>query len=241
MTHKTIMRMLAVATLVASASSVASENDRARFLRETGGSIDLPPKGCVAVVDCTSGQMRNLLDTPLTMLEEITQVVFKRMTKPAFHLSKTPAQVKAESGAAVVVFVVNIPAFPPMLVQPDDNWGVVNMEPFLSQGYDVQHVQRIFLRVAVMAMGAWCNDNAGILQENIENTQRMSLMELRNIMNHLLSLGITRMTTTTYYQACRDGWAPVPTNNIQRAVWERVQAEKERGPTNPIKIPPPKR
>lgn len=54
-------------------------------------------------------------------------------------------------------------------------------------------------------------------------------------------LGVKLIRYTTYKQACEQGWAPAPTNDLQRAVWEKVKAERERGPTNPITIPPPKR
>ena len=42
-----------------------------------------------------------------------------------------------------------------------------------------------------------------------------------------------------YRVAVQEGWAQPPTNDYQKAVWEQVKADKERGPTNPITIPPP--
>ena len=52
-------------------------------------------------------------------------------------------------------------------------------------------------------------------------------------------MGITPYRRTTYREACQEGWAPQPTNDVQKAIWEQVKADKERGPTNPITIPPP--
>ena len=43
----------------------------------------------------------------------------------------------------------------------------------------------------------------------------------------------------TYKQACREGWANAPTNDLQKAVMESVKSEKERGPVNAIEIPMP--
>ena len=42
-----------------------------------------------------------------------------------------------------------------------------------------------------------------------------------------------------YRVAVQEGWAAPPTNDYQKAVWEQVKADKERGPTNPITIQPP--
>ena len=54
-------------------------------------------------------------------------------------------------------------------------------------------------------------------------------------------LGITRPRRISYRRACLEGIAPAPTDDIQRAIWERIKADKERGPTTPITIPPPKK
>lgn len=53
--------------------------------------------------------------------------------------------------------------------------------------------------------------------------------------------GFEPAVVATYQTACREGWAPAPTNGWQRAIWERALSEKERGPTNPILILPPNR
>jgi hypothetical protein len=52
---------------------------------------------------------------------------------------------------------------------------------------------------------------------------------------------VTAETKAPYIRACKEGWAPAPTNDIQKAIWDRVKSEKERGPTNAIKIRPPKK
>ena len=55
------------------------------------------------------------------------------------------------------------------------------------------------------------------------------------------ALGAYVKRRTSYHKACEEGWAPAPTNEVQKAIWEQVKADKERGPTNPIKIEPPKK
>ena len=55
------------------------------------------------------------------------------------------------------------------------------------------------------------------------------------------TFGIEPIRMATYRIACEEGWAPAPTNDVQKAIWEKVKADKERGPTNPIKIEPPKK
>ena len=41
---------------------------------------------------------------------------------------------------------------------------------------------------------------------------------------YLGALGVVPAETATYRQACREGWAPAPTNDVQRAIWDRYRA-----------------
>ena len=51
---------------------------------------------------------------------------------------------------------------------------------------------------------------------------------------YLKTLGVTTRAVTSYKTACKEGWAPAPTNDVQRAIWDKVHAM----PTAPIKIKP---
>ena len=44
--------------------------------------------------------------------------------------------------------------------------------------------------------------------------------------------GVTPQEMSTYKKACQEGWAPAPTNEYQKAVWDKVHA----APKNPMKI-----
>ena len=48
----------------------------------------------------------------------------------------------------------------------------------------------------------------------------------------LPSYGVIPYTQTTYRKAVQQGWAPAPTNEYQKAVWDKVHA----APKNPMKI-----
>lgn len=39
------------------------------------------------------------------------------------------------------------------------------------------------------------------------------------------NLKLAKKRRTTYLQAVKEGWAPAPTNDIQRAVWDKVKAD----------------
>ena len=52
----------------------------------------------------------------------------------------------------------------------------------------------------------------------------------------LRQLGLAQLRHATYKRACEEGWAPAPTNDWQKAVWEKVKAEQSEAPTKGIKI-----
>ena len=64
-------------------------------------------------------------------------------------------------------------------------------------------------------------------------------MQVAAISANKSKLGIFSRNSGPYSRACKEGWAPMPTNDVQRAFWNKMQADKERGPSNPITIPPP--
>ena len=45
---------------------------------------------------------------------------------------------------------------------------------------------------------------------------------------------VLQQEVSTYKKACEEGWAPNPTNEFQKAIWDKVHEL----PTEPIKIKP---
>ena len=52
------------------------------------------------------------------------------------------------------------------------------------------------------------------------------------VKQHLKDCGVIPRRFATYRTACREGWAPAPTNEVQRAIWDKVRAM----PKKPMKI-----
>jgi hypothetical protein len=43
-----------------------------------------------------------------------------------------------------------------------------------------------------------------------------------------IKYGVTPAKMATYKKACEEGWAPMPTNQYQKAVWEEIQNKKKK-------------
>ena len=48
----------------------------------------------------------------------------------------------------------------------------------------------------------------------------------------LPTYGLMPWKQTTYKKACQEGWAPAPTNEYQKAIWDKIHSV----PANPMKI-----
>ena len=55
-----------------------------------------------------------------------------------------------------------------------------------------------------------------------------------NVMDVAEKFGLKAYRPTAYIRACMEGWAPAPTNDIQKAIWDKVHAM----PTAPLAIKP---
>ena len=51
---------------------------------------------------------------------------------------------------------------------------------------------------------------------------------LARMPDYLKGLGVTPLGRVPYRQACEEGWAPVPTNEFQRAIWNKVHQIPDR-------------
>ena len=46
---------------------------------------------------------------------------------------------------------------------------------------------------------------------------------LGKVMAHAQKLGMKTLRTATYKKASEEGWAPAPTNDIQKAIWDEAK------------------
>ena len=70
------------------------------------------------------------------------------------------------------------------------------------------------------------------LEELDELPNALSQEALYHIARMLEQSGITPSTRATYRTACKEGWAPAPTNDVQKAIW----AEVHQIPDKPLTI-----
>lgn len=215
----------------------------ARRYTHTGGYVVKPnsQRGCVVVFNAqktvTSPELSGVIkkiETKLGYKAEIREIEAVTI--------QDASKVKKDAKATVAVFVVEDATLPISLVSYEEHWGFVNIAK-LADGADKV---RLFgranaetMRVLALASGAANSQFPMSLMKNLSTARALDGLDSElpyDVMNRMAdtynALGMTHEHKTTYRNACKEGWAPAPTNDVQQAIWDDVHAS----PTDPIKI-----
>lgn len=140
-----------------------------------------------------------------------------------------------------------------ILLAPESYWVSVNVKSLAADNPPkailADRFEKEVRRAFAFVCGGTCGTDPGGLCRMVDSLSDLDAIpgldyaldvEAR-IINNMQSTEVKPYRVAKYSEAVQEGWAPSPTNEFQRAIWEKVHSEKERGPTNAIKIEPPKK
>ena len=229
---------------------------REQRVAQEGGLVEKAAKGGKTIM-FTNMQRR----VEPAVVETAAQTLAGVVNMPVQTAAGVPAKgalAEAETAAkrggfGAVVLLVEEKGLPAVLVAPERSWAVVNVtalaEDFPPSEVLAVRVRKELVRAAAWALGAGESMMKPCLMQyaptvadlDANRTMVPSPDPMMRMVNGGMARGLQTVRRATYRQACKEGWAPAPTNDVQRAIWEKVQAEKERGPSNPLTIAPPKK
>ena len=130
----------------------------------------------------------------------------------------------------------------PMLFAPEQHWAIVNAKTLVEDNPGEVAFRTRLIKEATRAFAYVCgsggSNGGGDLMDAkdvkaLDDVQAELPFDIQaRFETHLRDMGITPWEETTYLRACQEGWAPPPTNDVQRAIWEKVHQI----PDKPIKI-----
>ena len=144
-------------------------------------------------------------------------------------------------------------SFPKPLTAAEEKWTLINAAKIKTDNPDKEKYQKrmslLFMRQCCRILGSDATKSPECCLypvfslKDLDDVKSMDVAigVFMAVNDSMSRLGMESVMIVTYRDACELGKAPAPTNDIQKAIWERVKADKERGPTNPLKIPPPKK
>ena len=152
----------------------------------------------------------------------------------------------ADFDCQVAIVIVADDATPAVLVAPEDHWAIVNVSkldkglssgPLYSRMFSARCRKEI-IRAFSLLCGGGASQFAGNMMasssiEDLDSVQEFIPIDMeRRWTDYLANLGVKPAHIRTYKQACKEGWAPQPTNDVQTAIWKEIHTI----PANPIKI-----
>lgn len=216
-----------------------------RMLEHTGGKIVQPGslKGEIVYVNCQTRADKAWLEESAAYFRDQAKFNIRIADGGKFAFQKPQIQ------GNVSLFVVNDPALPALLVAPEDRWAVVNVAP-LDNGKPAFFKARVVKELArgfSALCGAMNSSYPAALTGGVTkpgdldefSDARLPVDVIARFAPYLAPFGASPAVYSTYRSACKEGWAPAPTNDYQKAIFEKVQQEKSetlKGPKNPRKI-----
>ena len=201
-----------------------------RWLEKTGGHIIRQGKGKIVIVNCQDMIFDEVIKTQqvnLANLLRVAVVTEKGTWKMGDALPKD---------ATLAIYLVNDAALPTSLIAPESRWALVNCAKLAEK----RRFNKIFVRTAVGLIHGSASQQKATLMRPI-----LSMEDVDGIVNeavpfdvammmvkNLRTFGLEQTRPMTYKKACKEGWAPAPTNDIQKAIWNEVNSI----PSEPIKI-----
>lgn len=226
--------------------NVAKKIDRAKLqsviYKRTGGKLKVPDtqQGTIVYVNAQK-------KAPVEWLAQNAEVFAKNakidiQVKEGAFTFPTPV---IEGNATL--FVIDDESLPSILHAPEQRWCMVNVAP-LSKGagekkvFFAARVQKELTRGFALLAGSQDSNYPESLMGCITSSDgldkhvdcRLPVDVMARFTPYLAGYGVKPYVLSTYKKACEEGWAPAPTNDVQKAIWEKVHAM----PTEPIKIKP---
>ena len=222
----------------------APESDQA-LMKLLGGYLLDPKtgKGAFAFIDAQDRCDAGVISAVAKRVSEYVEIstVFAKANKPA--LSEISGLI-AEAGGAAGLVVVDEPTLPMCLVAPEGKWAIVNVAALAANGASTDIVAKrltkelwrgfCFLGGSRPTISANCVMNPAFTVEDLDKMPRdMITNEPRPyVTTHYKRMGVSQHRFATYNEAVEEGWAPQPTNDYQKVIWDKIHAP----PTKPIRI-----
>ena len=215
---------------------------REGMMRRIGGIIPRPDRyPGICFLDCTNGGV------PEGAIDKVIWKVKDEFYRSAYSLKGEFTTIEAlgayaaanTNHACVIAIAEAGNGLPWMLTAPDSRWALVNLTPLKA---DKPKTEKLFHRVEFVAQRAF-----GIMMGAAWTAQGVSVMmpakdlaELDSIRGQVMPpdchfpviaycdlRGVAKGGSAPYRQACVEGWAPAPTNDIQKAIWDEIKAKKK--------------
>jgi hypothetical protein len=204
----------------------------------TGGLLQAPVTGPVLLILNT--QKRVPAEALRDTAGEVQKIAHLPCTFTAAEGTTAMADADAalidKNNAAVVVICEQV-GQPSLIVAPENRWAAVNVAALAGNGEGKEKLQeracKELWRAVGFAMGAGNSTAERCLMKPVSaradldglTTSTLSPEALGKVLEQAQKLGMKPIRLSTYRKAVEEGWAPAPTNEFQKAIWNELRAK----------------
>ena len=214
---------------------------RAARIEAEGGLVSAPVQGRV---------VRILNKTDKVTIPELEEMTAEITQLLGFVVEVVDSDKATNQRTGCLITLAEQNGAPTILVAPEEPWAAVNVKNLMKDNPAPEvlktRIRKELWRAFAFAMGAANSQMQPCLMRPIfslkdldaEKVAILSPSPLMGISQTAERLNFATSRRVTYKTAVAEGWAPAPTNDIQRAICEKVKAEQSEKPSNPLKIRP---
>lgn len=238
------LSVAAVAVISAGADTTNRQVRGSSMVRATGGWVTRTTDGTKILL---ADARKVSSDLEAVRAEMQTMLNIPVLVRTAQHQGGVAPYGEARgflSGdAGLVVFVYDGGSGEPVMSTfPENRIALVNITPIVA-GVDrekgLSRIEKELWRAVAYLAGNVFSTMPSVMRpvfapSDLDGLECRTInpMEANMINTVARNFGLARIQRTTYRSALRQGWAPPPTNEFQKAIWEKEHAV----PKNPMKI-----
>ena len=217
-----------------------------KSIADKGGWVSVPMAGpAIKLVDATGkGWALEGLEAVKANLDRFGLCPSEAVRRQLAGDALAEGRAAARESCGVVMLVDGAEDAPLVTAYPEERLALVNMTALLKgvggSGVRQDRVEKLAWRAIGHLVGCGAPDGYTCVMKPVRNMAELDAMPNKFIhpatffkaRPYFDMCGVTPARKGTYESACQQGWAPAPTNDVQKAIWEKVHAV----PATPMKI-----
>lgn len=217
-----------------------------KAIEDKGGWVSVPMAGpAIKLIDATGkGWALEGLEAVKANLDRFGLCPSEAVRKSLTGNALAEGRAAAKESCGVVMLVDGAENAPLVTAYPEERLALVNMTALSKgaggSGVRQDRVEKLTWRAIGHLVGCGAPDGYTCVMKPARNMAELDAMPNKFIhpatffkaRPYFDMCGVTPARKGTYESACQQGWAPAPTNDIQKAIWEKVHAV----PATPMKI-----
>lgn len=229
---------------------VQKAQGKARRLAKLGPTVEKPnaARGYFKYVCCTEAVGREEVQPAVDTILRASKIRLEAVQGKISDFTAAKDALKSLNANAGI-FIVENDKLPRVMLAPEDGWAIVNVTALSVDKPDhaklVKRVNVELVRAFTYICGS-TSDNRSLLMQPVATAADLDNIpatfipfNYQSTEKSLENFGIKPRVVVPYKTAVLQGWAYPPTNDIERAIWKKVQDAKETGPAKAMKITPP--